>query len=145
MNHTKWTGSYKYTKDKLQKLTRSDQTDFEIEIISSKGNSFVGKVVDKSPTGATAGVGEITGNVSGNGIEFVKKMPVMALIKGNELVHMQHKRHRDIFYVGIISADGKSMSGEWKFKFGFGLLGILPVMFLPTSGTWKMTAIEEVG
>jgi len=68
-------------------------------------------------------------------------MPVLAIFgRDHRFKLMPEKRHRDIFYTGTVSADGRSMSGQWKMKLGFGFIGFSPAIFFPSSGTWEMTA-----
>ena len=139
--YRKWKGTYEYDKRKHQQATGFDRTNFEIEIISISGSNFVGKVVDDVNMGGTAGIGEVAGKISGDEIEFVKKMPVLTLFQNGKIA-VKKKKHLDIFYSGILSDDGKSASGRWRFKLRVGFLGILPVIFLPTSGVWIMNAVE---
>lgn len=140
--YKKWKGTYEYDKCKHQEATGSDRTNFEVEIISISGSNFVGKIVDDVNSGGTAGIGEVAGRISGNEIEFVKKMPVLTRFEKGKIVPVKNKKGRNIFYSGILSDDGKSASGRWRFKIGVGFLGILPVIFLPTSGVWTMSAVE---
>ena len=138
-----WVGYYKFDNAALQKATGFEQTDFEVTIQTINKNSFVGIVKDNVETGGTEGVGEIKGNVIGERVEFVKQMPVMTLIvdqKGTRKTF--NKKHRPIYYSGIFSADKKTISGNWKFKFGFIWLGLLPIPITPTKGTWEMKLIE---
>lgn len=140
--YKKWKGSYQYNNYKIQKIIGFSHTNFECEIIPLLINEIEGWITDDVATGGTPGRGKIIGKVFGNQIGFIKKMPVKSVVSGKKIILMQNEKHRDIFYKGMISPDGRSMSGEWKFKFGFGFVGILPTVFLPSSGTWEMKAIE---
>ena len=140
----KWIGSYRYDNEKHRKAVGWEQTVFEVEFVSWHADEFVGKIVDDPDTGGTPGTGEIVGSISGGRIEFVKKMPVLTLISGiHTRVTRSNRKHPDIFYAGTVSPDGTSMSGEWRIKLGFGFFGLWPTIFLPMSGTWTMTAVEE--
>lgn len=138
----KWRGNYTYNNNIAQKAIGFDKTNFEIEIISFESNKFTGKVADDKNSGGMPGVGIISGSVNGKKIEFIKKMPQMSVISNNKLRTIPSKKHRPIYYSGIISEDSKSISGEWKFKFGIGFNGFTPMIFLPTSGLWSMNATE---
>jgi len=137
---SKWTGSYRYDKPALQRASGFPRTNFEIAFMSWNGDAFVGTVVDDLHTGGTPGRGEIIGTLSGSRIAFVKRMPVFAYFGHGRLEVKPEKRHRNIFYTGTVSADSRSMSGQWRMKLGFGLVGFLPAIFFPSSGTWEMTA-----
>ena len=139
----RWAGQYKYDKEILQKAIGFDSTNFEIEITSIDNNIFLGKVQDDLTTGGTEGIGEIKGRVSGDAIEFVKHMPIMTLLVGKKATRKTlNKRHCKIYYSGTFSSDGKSMSGQWRFKFGFIWFGLFPIPSIPTKGTWTMKLIE---
>ena len=138
-----WTGYYKFDNEALQKTSGFEYTNFEITIQTIDKNCFAGIVEDNLETGGTEGVGEIKGNVFGEKVEFVKQMPIMTVIidkKGTRKTF--NKKHRPIYYSGTFSADKKTISGNWKFKFGFIWLGLLPIPITPTKGTWEMKLIE---
>ena len=138
-----WTGYYKFNSADVQKLSGFDRTDFEITIQNVEKNNFTGIVKDNLETGGTEGIGEIKGTIFGNQIKFVKQMPVMTIIvdkKGTRKI--LNRKHRPIFYSGIISTDGKFISGDWKFKFGFIWFGLLPIPVPSNKGTWEMKLIE---
>jgi hypothetical protein len=140
----KWIGSYRYDNDRHQRLVGSPQTNFEVEFVYWKADGFVGEVVDDPHTGGTPGTGKIIGRISGGRIEFVKEMPVLTmLVNAKRRLTRPDRKHCDIFYSGTLSPDGKSMSGVWKIKFGFALIGGWPAIFFPMSGTWTMTAVEQ--
>lgn len=137
---SRWTVSYRYDRPALQKASGFARTNFDIVFTSWDGGAFVGTVVDDLHTGGTPGRGEVIGTLSGNRIAFVKRMPVFAYFGHDRLEVKPGKRHRDIYYTGTVSAEGRSMSGQWRMKLGFGLVGFQPAIFFPSSGTWEMTA-----
>ena len=113
---------------------------FEIEILSVNDNAFTGKIHDDLTTGGTEGVGEISGKIIGERIDFVKLMPVMTfLIDRKGTKKNCNKKHRPIYYTGQFSSDGQTISGTWRFKFGFVWIGIIPVPVIPSKGIWSMT------
>ena len=115
-----WIGQYKFDKEVYQRMIGFDSTNFEIEITAVDNNTFVGKVKDDLTTGGTEGIGEIVGKISGEKIEFIKQMPIMTLLIGKGGTRKTFKKkHRKIYYSGTFSSDGKSINGQWKFKFGF--------------------------
>lgn len=138
-----WVGQYKFDKEVHQKMTGFDSTNFEIEITTVDNNNFLGKVQDDLTTGGTEGIGEIEGKVRGDIVEFVKQMPVMTLLVGNKgRKNTLNRKHRKIFYSGIFSSDRKSISGQWRFRFGFIWFGLIPIPIAPTKGTWEMKLTE---
>ena len=138
-----WKGQYKYDDKSIQNVIGFEQTNFEIEIISTNDESFTGTVQDDLTTGGTRGVGEIIGKVNGMRVEFVKQMPIMSLIVNKRGTRkILNQKHRKIYYIGSLSDDGKRVSGRWKFKFGFIWTGMLPRIGLPTKGTWTMSRAE---
>lgn len=143
MISTKWRGSYKYDNAAVRKIIGFDHTNFEIEFIFSDDIHFTGTVKDDRNTGGTPGTGEVSGTVIGDEVQFVKKMPVMtAIINGASYKTIEGRKHRNIYYAGSLSADSKSMSGKWKIRFGVGFWGILPFIWLPTTGTWSASSQE---
>ena len=138
-----WTGQYKFDKEVHQKMTGFDSTNFKIEITSVENNIFFGRVQDDLTIGGTEGIGEIQGKVSGDAVKFVKQMPIMTLMVGKEGTRKTlHKKHRKIYYSGTFSSDRKSITGQWKFKFGFIWVGFIPIPITPTKGTWTMKLKE---
>ena len=70
-------------------------------------------------------IGEVIGQVNGDKVVFVKKMPIMTLLvnkKGTRKTY--NKKHRPIYYTGEFSSDKQSVTGTWRFKLGFIWLGI---------------------
>jgi hypothetical protein len=135
-----WSGYYSFLDPEINKIRGFDKTKFDIEIITVKDNKFTGKVQDDLTTGGTEGIGEIIGQINGDKVEFVKKMPVMTLLidrKGTRKTY--NKKHRPIYYTGQLSSDKQTVTGTWRFKFGFVWLGIIPVPVRPSKGSWTMT------
>lgn len=131
-----WTGHYSFLDEKINKVRGFEQTYFDIEICTFNGSEFAGMVRDDLNTGGTEGNGEIKGTVTGHSIEFVKQMPVLTvLVDRKGTIKTYNKKHRPIYYSGSFSSDGKTVSGAWKFKFGFVWL---PVPMVPSKGTWMM-------
>ena len=134
-----WIGQYKFDNKAHLEITGFESTNFEIEITKVENNNFTGKVQDDLTTGGTEGIGEIAGKVFGENIQFVKQMPIMTVLLGKEGIRKTYnKKHRKIYYLGTFSGDRKSISGQWKFKFGFIWFGFIPVPVTPTKGAWKM-------
>jgi hypothetical protein len=120
-----------------------EQTNFEIEITKVDNNSFIGTVKDDLTTGGTEGIGHIEGKVAGNNVKFVKQMPVMTLLVDRRGTRKTfNKKHRHIYYSGTFSGDRKSISGQWRHKFGFIWFGPIPIPILPVKGTWTMKLKE---
>lgn len=135
-----WTGNYSFDNDKISKARGFEKTFFEIEILSVSDKMFTGEIQDDLTTGGTEGIGEILGKITGNGIDFVKLMPVLTLLVGkNGTRKTYNKKHRPIYYTGQFSSDGQTVGGTWRFKFGFIWIGIFPVPIMPCKGIWSMT------
>ena len=134
-----WTGQYKYDRAELQRTTSCNSTNFEIEITAINNNNFIGKVQDDLSTGGTEGIGEIRGKVSGEKIKFVKQMPILTVINPkNGTRKTFNKKHRKIYYQGVLLSDEKSISGQWRLKFGFIWIWFIPIPVSSTKGTWTM-------
>lgn len=137
-----WKGYYQYNSAAIQQRRGVDKTFFHIHIQSSENGRFSGTVEDDLSTKGMTGTGEIDGSVEGHHITFVKRMPVNSMIaKRGETVNMRGK-HPPIYYSGLISEDGQSIQGKWKFKFGFTMVGLLPMPIIPISGKWYMERLK---
>lgn len=135
-----WTGYYSFKNKDFNKIRGFEKTFFDLEILSVKEDTFIGKIQDDLTTGGTEGIGEISGKIVGDRINFVKLMPVMTLLvdrKGTRKTY--NKRHRPIYYTGQFTSDGETVAGTWQFKFGFVWIGIFPVPVIPSKGIWSMT------
>lgn len=140
----KWSGYYSFSDKEVSRIRGFEKTNFEIEILSVRDNAFTGHVQDDKKTGGMEGVGEISGMVHGDKVEFVKRMPVMTLlVDRNGTKKTLPKKHRPIYYSGQFAADRKSISGTWRFKFGFIWMGFLPVPVRPSKGIWSMRILSE--
>lgn len=137
-----WIGQYKYDKKAHQRLTGFDFTNFEIEIIVVDKNTFSGQVQDDLTTGGTKGIGKVQGKIVDNKVEFVKRMPFMSLIDKDGSRKTLKKEHHQIYYSGTFSNDKKSISGQWRFKFGVIWFGLMPIPTFPIRGTWTMKLKE---
>lgn len=138
-----WKGQYKYDNKVHQQLKGVDATNFEIDITTIDDKHFTGTVQDDLSTGGTEGRGEISGRIIGNAVEFVKQMPVLSILNGKTGVRKTYNRkHRKIYYTGTFSDDGKTISGRWKFKAGFVLVGLMLILGSSNGGTWTMKLIE---
>jgi hypothetical protein len=119
-----WSGYYSFLDPEINKIRGFDKTNFDIQITTIKDNTFTGKIQDDLATGGTEGIGEIIGQVNGDKVEFVKKMPVLTLLIDKK---------------GQLSKDKQTVTGTWRFKFGFVWLGIIPIPVRTSKGTWAMT------
>ena len=135
-----WNGYYSFLDPEINKIRGFEKTNFNVQIIAVKDNKFTGKIQDDLTTGGTEGIGEVIGQVNGDKVEFVKKMPVMTvLVDRNGTRKTSNKKHRPIYYTGQLSGDKQTITGTWRFKSGFVWLGIIPVRVRPSKGTWAMT------
>ena len=138
-----WNGYYSFSNQEINKARGFDNTNFEIIISTLNANEFTGTVQDDLNTGGTQGIGEVAGKVEGDKIEFVKRMPIMTLLVDKKgTIKTMNKKHRPIYYSGQFLSDKKTISGTWKFKFGFIWFGIIPVPIIPAKGTWTMSLKE---
>jgi hypothetical protein len=138
-----WIGHYTFDNPAYNRIRGFEETIFDIEIIYVDQNNFTSKVQDDLSTGGTEGIGEIVGKVIGDKVAFVKQMPVLTLLTGkNQARKSFNKNHRKIYYSGRFSEDKKSISGQWRFKFGFIFIGLIPIPVIPSKGTWTMTLID---
>lgn len=138
-----WKGQYKYDNKVHQKHKGVDATNFEINITTVDNNHFSGTVEDDLITGGTEGIGEITGVVTGKLVEFIKQMPVKTILNPHTGERKTYnKKHPKIYYTGMMSEDGKSITGKWKFKPGVIVLAIMLLFGVKNSGTWTMTLCE---
>jgi hypothetical protein len=133
-----WEGHYTYNKKSIQEKIGFDKTLFKINIERFENNKFSGSVEDDTTTGGTPGRGEITGNLNGDKVTFIKNMPVQVVFNRKGVIIDQNKKQRPIYYNGQISNDGNIITGTWKFKFGFIMNSLILLLALPTSGKWQM-------
>jgi hypothetical protein len=135
-----WSGYYSFLDKEITKIRGFEKTYFDIQILTVNDNTFTGKVQDDLSSGGTEGIGEINGKIQGDRIDFVKTMPIMTVIidkKGTKKT--SNRKHRPIFYTGFFSSEDNTVTGTWRFKFGFVWLGIVPVPVRPSKGVWSMT------
>ena len=135
-----WKGSYKYGNEKIQKIIGHNETEFEIIIDKFDGESFSGKVTDDEETGGMKETGQIFGRIESNNIYFEKLMPKnyqISSVNGDR--KYSEKSHPKIYYFGKISNDRNKFEGNWKFKKRLGFLFyVIPIIYSPGNGTWKM-------
>ncbi|MDO7853847.1 hypothetical protein [Hymenobacter convexus] len=136
-----WKGQYTFGNPAHNKLRGFELTTFYIDITSVDGHQFSGTVEDDLSTGGTEGIGEITGKVSGDFIEFVKQMPVKTVIEADGRRSTYNKKHRKLYYSGKMAADGKSISGSWRFRSELIWVGLVPHVSEPVGGTWSMALV----
>jgi hypothetical protein len=138
-----WKGQYKYDSKAVQQTKGVEATNFVIDITDIHKENFTGTVEDDLATGGTEGIGKITGRAVGTYVEFIKQMPIMTTINPKTgVTKTYNKKHMPIKYTGTLSADGKTITGVWKFKVGFILMGIIRIMGVSITGTWTMTVKE---
>jgi hypothetical protein len=130
-----YTGFYKYDSERIQQKLGRSQTFFDLEISEVDGDKFGGTVQEESV--GQPGPGTITGELKGNHISFVKQMDIACAITPDGGQKTYNSKHPKIFYDGVLLPDGKYV-GNWKIKFGFLFIGILPIPIPTTSGTWEM-------
>ena len=139
-----WVGQYTFGNPAHNKLRGFEHTTFHVDVTSVNKNNFIGRVQDDLSTGGTEGIGEISGKVTGKLVEFVKQMPIMTLFSSKTGARItQNRKHSKIYYSGIISDDGKSISGNWKFRFSIIWIGFIPYFSRGEGGTWKMVLVEQ--
>jgi hypothetical protein len=135
----KWKGVYKYNNQKYQEISGFEQTNFQLSIESFQNSVFRGTIQDDLSTGGTEGIGTIQGKINENRVEFIKEMPTLTLFIDNQGGRkIYNKPHPKIYYQGILSANQKTITGTWKIKFSIIWKGIIPIILLPTSGTWSI-------
>ena len=134
-----WNGYYKFKNERIQQAIGFEKTNFEIIIEKFDGINFTGIVNDDIKTGGMAETGKIIGKITNNKISFQKLMPI------NNQINLQGERqnidrkHPTLYYYGTLSENKTEIIGTWKFKRKIGLLfGIIPILFRPGNGSWKM-------
>lgn len=133
-----WKGSYTYNSTKIQSNIGFPKTNFKIEITDINEDQFVGKVTDDIDSGGTPGIGDITGKLIDNEVSFIKIMPHKALIDRDGNIKVLKGKHPKIYYRGSLTADRKTIEGTWRFKLGFMMIGIIPVIMPPIKGKFTM-------
>ncbi len=89
-------------------------------------------------TGGTAGVGDFSGSIKGNKIEFIKRMPIKTLVLPDGTRIEEEKLHRPIYYKGIIDESTGLIQGTWRFKVGIGFVKGQLTFYKGTKGEWKL-------
>ena len=135
-----WKGQYKHDNKVHHRIEGVEATNFEINITSVDNEHFTGTVEDDLLTGGTEGIGQITGSVWGEQVEFIKQMPVLTTLNPKTGARKTYDRkHPKIYYTGTLSDDGRTISGRWKFKPGLILVGLMLLLGAGNGGTWTMT------
>jgi hypothetical protein len=140
-----WQGYYTYNNPKMRKHVGFEKTYFTIEIHSFDGITFGGNVTEDLANGGMPGTGYVIGTLNNLSLTFQKLMPMYsAIVIKNGARRKEDKQHNTLYYKGILSADGKTASGTWKFKRVIILVfGFIPVPYNPGSGTWSMQLAED--
>ncbi|MFT5602151.1 MAG: hypothetical protein ACI9N1_002403 [Flavobacteriales bacterium] len=133
----KWEGTYWYL-GKLSKSLLDGRVGFEMTIYESKEVEFIGEISDKIEEGGTRGIGSVVGTVQKNKIEFVKQMPFKSVVMADGTRIEEKKKHRPIYYSGIIDEFNGSIEGTWKFKKGIGFVNGRLALYGGTKGKWEM-------
>jgi hypothetical protein len=136
----KWTGKYWFSGNVPNNL-KDRKTDFELIVDNCLDSKISGQISDKIETGGTAGIGSFSGTVSGNEINFVKRMPIRTSVFRDGTKIEEEKPHRPIYYSGIIDLETNSIHGTWKFKIGIGFLKGRLVFYPNTKGEWEMKRV----
>ncbi len=136
-----WKGFYKYDKQSIHDRIGVDKTNFTIIIDYFENDCFKGKVEDDIFTKGTPGIGRSEGNINGDKIKFIKRMPIKSALTKNGELKTFNEKHSPIYYEGTFTNDRKSIKGTWKIKFQLSMIGFL-VLFLPTNGNWQMDLVE---
>lgn len=137
----KWNGFYTYDSQRLREFIGVEKTNFTIVVKSLENNHFTGTVEDDLLTKGTPGIGEIEGVMSIEKINFVKLMPIKAVLSFKNGMNTYPKKHKPIYYEGTFTSDKKSIEGTWKMKLGFSIFGYF-VSLLSHTGTWQMHFAE---
>ncbi|WP_445458046.1 hypothetical protein [Flavobacterium sp. HNIBRBA15423] len=136
-----WLGYYKFKDEKIQELIGFEHTLFTIIITDFDGIHFKGTVKDDTATGGMEETGIIIGKKIKNTITFKKLMPVtyqLTNLKGER--KRINKKHPTLYYSGIVNNEHTQISGKWKFNYKVTFLfGIIPIIYRPGNGTWKMS------
>ena len=133
----KWIGEYWFTEKAPDNLLNR-KTNFEAQIDSIENSKFSGWVKDDLSSGGTKGKGTIDGKIKGNKVKFVKQMPILTLIIGNDEKIEENKPHKPIYYQGTINLEKNEITGTWRFKQGFGFLKGGFAFYAGGKGEWKM-------
>lgn len=135
-----WTGYYRYNSKLTRKNTGFEKTGFTIHIETFDGTGFEGIVNDDVSTGGMKETGKIIGYVKNDTVHFRKLMPRSRMINPDGTRSEFDKKHKVLYYTGVLSKDKTAISGKWKFKNTIGFLfGFIPIPYSPGCGTWSMT------
>ncbi|WP_343605341.1 hypothetical protein [Fluviicola sp.] len=140
----KWTGTYRYDSEKIQRIVGHPYTRFTIEMELFENDTLKGTVQDDPDTGGMSGIGTISGEIHQGRIYFEKQMPVRSVIldkQGNRKT--TDEQHPVLFYEGKLTGENK-YAGTWTFEKTWGFLfGFIPVKYCPGRGTWEMELLVD--
>lgn len=135
----KWKGYYTFENERIQKIVGFEKTYFEIVIKQFDGINFDGIVNDDIKFGGMKETGKITGKIIKNVISFKKLMPKKNQINSIGIRKKLEGKHPTLYYYGTLSENKTEIIGTWKFKRRLSFLFvIIPIIFRPGNGTWKM-------
>jgi hypothetical protein len=119
----RWSGSYAY--DPMPDLGALPTVGFVLAVASEHTGRFRGTVQD-DPVAGGSEVGTIEGFISGDRVEFVKRMPVLYLLESGRVRHVAECVREwwgleldgpvpapPIFYEGVFAVGGRELGGRW--------------------------------
>ena len=127
---------YEYDYIPLSDLT-PDPVSFELFFQFTSSTDFTGQVRD-DPSSSMPESGTVSGELTGNRIEFVKQMPIATYMEPNGESLKFDNPHPDIFYSGEYIADENLVIGTWQIK------PVSPGILEQSgaSGTWHADAVN---
>lgn len=147
MEKGKYHGFYQLDDERYGKLRGFDKTYFTIEISDFDGLQFKGWVEDDISTGGMEGKGDISGEIIGSKIFFVKRMPYLGQLfedktsGGYGLKIDKTAKHPPIYYNGI-ETENNHYKGKYNFRyFGINIRILIWLKRIKTGGTWEMTKV----
>jgi hypothetical protein len=141
-------GSYQFNNERIGRQRGFEKTYFTIVITDSDGHSFNGWVEDDLSTGGMEGRGTVSGKLYSDGIEFVKNMPYLSIIREDsatgEYGQMidKTKKHEPIYYDGV-EIENNHYGGKWAFKYGVLMQVAVWLMGAKMGGTWEMSKVNN--
>jgi len=78
------------------------------------------------------------------GLHFLLINPDLSLhfIDKNRTRKTLNRKQRKIHYTGTFSENKKTITGQWRFKFGFVFIGMTLALTKAGHGTWTITLIN---
>lgn len=136
----KWKGQYWYLGNVPEQI-KNRKTSFIVNILPFTNSKINGTIEDDLTTGGTEGIGEISGNIKGDTIQFVKKMPIQTMRFKDGTKITKKKPHVPIYYSGTFNQEKTKIKGTWKIKFSITFHKWLPYIGLPVKGEWEMEKV----